>query len=111
MSDAAIRKILRAHADPVKAADALIAAANDAGGPDNITVAVIDYAGSRPVNEADRLKPRKTPSELPHGIAEKTRDALALLPERHRFVVVGQGRVAVHQLVAACELGSVGLPQ
>ncbi|MBB6429063.1 PP2C family protein-serine/threonine phosphatase [Algisphaera agarilytica] len=71
--------LLSFHADPAAAAQALVETANNAGGPDNITVAVIDYEGYRPVTAADRVPPTKTPPELPHGIAGKTRDALALL--------------------------------
>ncbi len=42
--DDAIREILTTHADRDDAADALVAAANDAGGADNITVVVADVA-------------------------------------------------------------------
>lgn len=79
IDDKRLHKLLSIHADPAAATAALIDAANEAGGPDNITAAVIDYDGSRNVTDADRVPPNKTPPELPHGIAEKTRDALALL--------------------------------
>ncbi|MEM6458597.1 MAG: protein phosphatase 2C domain-containing protein [Planctomycetota bacterium] len=81
VGDDAIHAILSDHAEPADATAALIAAANDAGGPDNITAAVVDYAGVRPVTDADRVSPPKSPPELPHGIAEKTRHALALLEQ------------------------------
>ncbi len=79
VNDEALRQLLSIHADPAAATQALIDAANEVGGPDNITAAVIDYDGPREVTAADRVPPTKTPPELPHGIAEKTRDALALL--------------------------------
>jgi len=79
VDDRLLHKLLTEHAEPTQAAQALVDAANDAGGPDNITLAVIDYDGPRAVTDADRASPTKTPPELPHGIAEKTRDALDLL--------------------------------
>jgi PPM family protein phosphatase len=46
-----LAQILGAHGDPAEACDALIEAANEAGGPDNITAVVIDiFAGAAPVN-------------------------------------------------------------
>lgn len=79
IDDEKLHKLLSIHADPAAAAAALIDAANDAGGPDNITAAVIDYDGPRSVTDADRVPVKKTLNELPHGVAEKTRDALAHL--------------------------------
>ncbi|MEO1236926.1 MAG: SpoIIE family protein phosphatase, partial [Planctomycetota bacterium] len=81
IDDTALKELLTAHADPAACCAALVEAANDAGGPDNITAAVIDYEGERPVSDADRVAPRRTPVELPHGVAEKTRNALALLEQ------------------------------
>jgi serine/threonine protein phosphatase PrpC len=46
VEDASLAQILGAHRDPGGACDALIGAANDAGGPDNITAVVIDIAGT-----------------------------------------------------------------
>jgi PPM family protein phosphatase len=46
VEDASLAQILGAHRDPDGACDALIGAANDAGGPDNITAVVIDIAGT-----------------------------------------------------------------
>jgi len=79
VDDDALHRLLSIHADPAAATQALIDAANDGGGPDNITAAVIDYDGPREVTAADRVLPAKTPAELPHGVAGKTRDALAAL--------------------------------
>jgi PPM family protein phosphatase len=42
VDDAALTQILGAHRDPADACAALIDAANDAGGPDNVTAVVID---------------------------------------------------------------------
>lgn len=79
LSDLTLDQLLSEHAEPSRAAKALVDAANEAGGPDNITLAVIDYTGSREVTPDDLAKPPKTRPDLPHGVAEKTRDALALL--------------------------------
>jgi PPM family protein phosphatase len=46
VGDAVIAEILGAQRDPGGASDALIAAANAAGGPDNITVIVVDIPGA-----------------------------------------------------------------
>jgi PPM family protein phosphatase len=43
-----LAQILGAHGDPAEACDALIKAANDAGGPDNITAVVIDIPARAP---------------------------------------------------------------
>jgi protein phosphatase len=39
--DARIAALLSAHAEPAEACDALVAEANDAGGPDNVTALVV----------------------------------------------------------------------
>jgi PPM family protein phosphatase len=48
IDDIALAKILGAHGDPAEACDALIAAANDAGGTDNITAVIIDIPCAEP---------------------------------------------------------------
>jgi PPM family protein phosphatase len=48
LDDNHLRRILTTHADLRAAADALVDAANDAGGPDNITVALARPATDRP---------------------------------------------------------------
>ena len=80
VNDEVIRHLLRRHEHPAEASQALINAANQRGGPDNITVAVIDYAGLRRVTDDDRLPPRPKP-QSPQGIAERTRQALAALEQ------------------------------
>lgn len=44
--DEAIARIMRANSDPGMAADELVAAANEAGGQDNISVIVVDLEGA-----------------------------------------------------------------
>ena len=44
LEDDAIETVLRQHAEPQEAADALVAAALDAGGRDNVTVLVVEIA-------------------------------------------------------------------
>ncbi|MEL7087624.1 MAG: protein phosphatase 2C domain-containing protein, partial [Planctomycetota bacterium] len=89
LRDATLHELLTQHAEPEAAARALVDAANDAGGPDNITVAVIDYRGARPVTAADRVPPSPTPQELPHGIARRMCDALAQLEENLTWLKQG----------------------
>lgn len=47
VDDAVVKEILLKHASTDDACRALVDAANAAGGPDNITVAVVDYHGAR----------------------------------------------------------------
>ncbi len=81
VSDAGLLRILSAYENPDDAAKVLIKAANAGGGPDNITVAVLDYRGPRDATAADRQPPTKTPRKLPHGVAEQTRLALDRLEQ------------------------------
>ncbi len=53
VDDSVISEVLVTHSDPGAACDALIDAANGAGGPDNITAVVIDV----PDNGADAAEP------------------------------------------------------
>jgi PPM family protein phosphatase len=46
VDDATLTAVLGEHPDPAGACQALIASANDAGGPDNITAVVIDAGGT-----------------------------------------------------------------
>jgi protein phosphatase len=81
VDDETIRTLLKVHDDPNLCAKELIDTANAAGGPDNITCAVIDYEGARPMTDKDREKPPRSPQELPHGVAERTLSALKLLEQ------------------------------
>ena len=58
VDDATLAAILTDYPDPAAACQALIDAANHAGGPDNITAVVIN---------ADQLPPRRPPSPTPAG--------------------------------------------
>jgi protein phosphatase len=66
-----ITKLLIEHADPQKAADALVDAANEVGGQDNITAIVIDVLGEdgqvagqkQPRTEHEAPKPARAPSK------------------------------------------------
>lgn len=81
VDDGQLHRHLQEHEAPAQAAAALVEAANAAGGPDNITVAVIDYQGPRPLTDADRQRPPRTPALAPAGVAERTRVALADLEQ------------------------------
>ena len=81
VSDDILQRILTTYPDPDDAATVLIKAANAGGGPDNITVAVLDYQGHRPATAEDRKLPPRGKRQLPHGIAEQTRLALDQLEQ------------------------------
>lgn len=49
LEDAAIAEILSNHAEPAAAAHALLNAANDAGGHDNISIVIVDIVGNSAV--------------------------------------------------------------
>lgn len=60
VADREIAEILEGAADPDEAVDQLVARANTAGGPDNITVALLRYEDDEPANGAG-------PDERPHS--------------------------------------------
>ena len=93
--DSAIAELLRREADPSRAASALVAAANEAGGPDNITVAVVDYLGVRRLTDADRRRPRRTPADVPAGVAEQVHAALRNLEQDLFWLKQGAAETAV----------------
>ena len=61
VSDADIARVLRDISDPQEVCETLVDAANAAGGPDNITVIVVDYKTSRPPQPDNG--PVKSPAE------------------------------------------------
>lgn len=68
LSERRAGKILADGGDPMSSAKALVEAANHRGGPDNITVSVIDFKGTRPLTDADRAAPAR-PAERGPGQA------------------------------------------
>ncbi|MEM1026447.1 MAG: protein phosphatase 2C domain-containing protein [Planctomycetota bacterium] len=96
LDDDTVYDLLINHRDPDAACDKLIDTANAAGGPDNITAVVIDYVGPRPVTDADRVPPKRTPPELPHQVAQQTRAALDLLEEDLTWLLEGS-RESAHE--------------
>jgi protein phosphatase len=68
ISAGSIQRVLGEAADPEMAADDLVRLANDAGGEDNITVVIIDFAsqgnGSAPVASATRTSATRTPTPV-----------------------------------------------
>jgi len=81
--DAQIREILTTMADPQEAVDALVQAANRAGGIDNITAVVLDFA------EGEGERTATAEAELPHQpTLEREAPAMAP-PARTDITVVG----------------------
>ncbi len=89
IDEATLRSIVFGQDDPQQCCQELIDAANRAGGPDNITAAVVDFFGPREVTDADRIPPPRTPPELPHNVAQQTLAALELLEEDLRWLLEG----------------------
>jgi protein phosphatase len=108
VDDTAIARHLREHDDPQSAADALVEAANAAGGEDNITVIVLDVDGTgTPAASADptaataavgsRPATRPPPVTKPAGTAPSpgapaqtvTEDTGAQRPGLRRKIVIG----------------------
>lgn len=58
--DIDIERLLSEHADPAAAASALVAAALDNGGRDNVSVIVVDVTKAPTVDDVDRTVPRTT---------------------------------------------------
>ena len=92
ITDDQITGILTAEADPRRAAEHLIEAANRAGGVDNITVVVLDFA------EGDEDPPAQATDR-------KAREALARKPRRRGVA----GRKVVLWLGVAAAVAVVGL--
>jgi PPM family protein phosphatase len=73
VDDEVIRKILAGHDDPQAASEALVEAANAAGGQDNITTVVVDVEDAaeplpaQPADAAARGARPKTSTEQPRG--------------------------------------------
>lgn len=64
VDEADIQRILEEHADPQAAADALVEAANEAGGQDNITAVILDVSDAEPDPHA-QAAPTETVSPGP----------------------------------------------
>lgn len=60
LRDAEIEALLADHDDPAAACDALVGAALDAGGRDNVTAIVLDVVRAPEIEDIDRTVPRAT---------------------------------------------------
>lgn len=94
VSNPELLALLTEHQDPTKACAELVKAANGYGGPDNITLTLVDYLGLRQVR-ADALKPpRRQPSAPPSGVAAKMHEALLALQRDMDWLIAGAAEAA-----------------
>jgi PPM family protein phosphatase len=130
IDEAETKRILEEHADPQAAADALVEAANEAGGQDNITAVVIDVADAEPDQHPQGAKtetlawgPRRRFARDERGRRRWPWRALAwllavvvlvagglvaakrLFVDRQWFVGVSDGSVALYRGIPAEPLG------
>lgn len=103
VGDDRIAAILRTVSDPGQASAELVAAANRAGGPDNVTTVVIDYAGARPLVATDRRARPRTAERPPGGATLRLHEALLAL-ERPFASLAAQARASVENAPAALAL-------
>lgn len=94
VADERIKTILEEEADPQAACDALIAAAIEGGGPDNITAVILDLEEGDPEPEEPRTAPPPPPPPPSEEPAERPR-------RRWRRALLWLGAVLVLLAVAA----------
>ncbi len=82
--DRDIERIASAESDPQRAADALVAAANEAGGEDNITIVVIDVLEAEPITGADAERVVASPAPASQPIAAAIPEPEPEKPRRER---------------------------
>jgi protein phosphatase len=82
VSDGQIREILENSNDPQEAVDALIRAANTAGGIDNITAVILDF------DEDEAQRERTAEAQVPHQPTVE-RAAPVLPPQRTDITMIG----------------------
>jgi PPM family protein phosphatase len=83
IDDEAIAAILATHTDPQAAAEALVDAANQAGGRDNTTVIVLDVGGAAPADSTPvdaRVVEQELGGWLPPGAADEFDDPPSTVP-------------------------------
>lgn len=84
-----IHEVLHKQKNPTVAAARLVKAANDHGGPDNITLTILDYHGTRQV-PADAIKPPPRPrADPPTGAAQRMHEALHALQKDMDWLIAG----------------------
>jgi serine/threonine protein phosphatase PrpC len=125
IADRRIRRMLAEQPDPQAAADALVAAANEAGGVDNITVVVLDFTqedlehGSAPAEASapsDRAVDRVPAPEEPHPRSTLARSETRPPPGRRSATTPLAGRPPLRSVgawagvaIAIVLIGLVGL--
>lgn len=94
-----IRKLLMEHESPTQACAALVHAALEAGGPDNVTLAVVDFHGMKKP-DADPT-PKPDVFTAPRGAAQQVHDALLSLEADMVWLLEGAGEAANESALSA----------
>lgn len=96
-----LHQLLAQHADPTKAAAALVKSANAHGGPDNITLTIVDFLGLRQVS-ADAIRPpKRAPASPPTGAAAQMHKALLALQRDLNWLIDGAREAAQPSTLSA----------
>jgi len=98
VGDDLIAGLLRGRADAAEAVKELIDAANEGGGPDNITATVLDYLGSSGGGSIAPPEPAAPPVK---GVAVTIDHALRHLEEDLQWLLEGSREVASSSLMGA----------
>ncbi len=99
VAEADIAQLLKMFADPSRAAKALVDEANEQGGPDNITLTVLDYHGM--MEKPPPPAPAAEPAPAPKGVAAAFHTALQRLDKDLAWLLAGARECQEYSSVSA----------